>query len=161
MKTLTKVIVATAAGVLSVGIATAGAFAATGSLSVANAPGQVLKTTGVGPAAAHANANALSHANEHAKGLFGSTPTAIPTAIPTAAPSVTGEASGDAHASANATTPSAATVPTTAAKDASTVKGSLTGSEISAWAKAQGGAQVVAPPAAVDVQGGGSATAGH
>lgn len=145
------------------GIATAGAFAATGSLSVADAPGQVLKTTGVGPAAAHADANALAHANAHAKGLFGSTPTTTPgvTVPGVTSPSVSGEAAGDAHADAQATTPSGATVPTTAAKDASTAKGSLTGSEISAWAKAHAGAQVVAPPAAIDVQGGGSVTAGN
>ncbi|WP_308466575.1 hypothetical protein [Rathayibacter soli] len=154
MKMLTKVVVATATGVLSVGLATAGAFAATGSLSVTDAPGQVLKLDGVGPAANHANQQALSHASKHAKGLFG-TSTAVPT--PTEAPSVTaptsGEATADTSTTVKATTPSNGVVPRTAAQDASTVKGSQTGSEISTWAKSNGGAQVVAPPAAVDIQG--------
>jgi hypothetical protein len=159
MKTLTKIIVATATGVLSVGVATAGAFAATGSLSVADAPGQTLKLDGVGPAADHASDNALTHANEHAKGLFGSTPTAAPTAVPTPAPTATSSTDVSTSGSATVTTPDAV-APTTAAKDASNVKGSLTGSEVSAWAQTHSGAQVVTPPAAVDVNSGVSAHAG-
>lgn len=157
MKTLTKIIVATATGVLSVGVATAGAFAATGSLSVADAPGQTLKLDGVGPAADHANEHALTHANEHAKGLFGSTPTAVPTPTPTATSSSDVSTSG----SATVTTPESGVAPTTAAKDASTVRGSLTGSEVSAWAKTHTGAQVVTPPAAIDVHSETSAHAGN
>lgn len=159
MKMLTKVVVATATGILSVGLATAGAFAATGSLSVADAPGQVLKLDGVGPAADHASQQALSHANEHAKGLFG-TPTAVPT--PTETPTApSGDAAADTSATLETTTPSNGTVPKAAAQDASTVKGSLTGDEISAWAKTNGGAEVVAPPAAVDVQGDASVKLGR
>ena len=141
---------------MSVGIATAGAFAATGSLSVADAPGQVLKVSGVGPAADHANDHALSHANEHAKGLFGSTPTPTPSVTT----STSGDVSTDGSVSGSATESTSATVtpvdPSTASKDASTVKGNLTGQEISAWAKTQHGVEVVAPPAAVNVQGHGS-----
>ena len=170
MKTSTKVIVATAAGILSAGLATAGAFAATGSLSVSDAPGQVLKLGGVGPAAGHANKQALSHADENAKGLFGGTPTPTPTPTPTAIPiptssPVSGDASTDTSDEPDADDPTTGTTPTADEKDSSTAKGDAkgdaNGDAVSAWAKAHGGAQVVTPPAAVDVQVDGSAKADH
>ena len=161
MKTSTKVIAATAAGILSAGIATAGAFAATGSLSVSDTPGQVLKLSGVGPAAAHASKEALSHANQNAKGLFGDLPTSVPTPtglpVPTSTP-VSGDASNDTSATAKANAPTSGAAAT---KGSSTAKGDANGDAVSAWAKANGGAQVVTPPAAVDVQVDLSAKAGH
>lgn len=93
MKTSTKLIATGAASVLGVALA-GGAYAATGSLTTADAPGQVLQVSGVGPAAGHASATAKAHANANAKGLFGSTTTpadpgakgpADPTAMPMAA----------------------------------------------------------------------------
>jgi len=71
MKTSTKLIATGAASVLGVALAVGGASAATGSLSVANAPGHVLQVSGVAPAAAHASGTATTHANPNAKGLFG------------------------------------------------------------------------------------------
>ena len=71
MKTSTKLIVTGAASVLGVALAVGGASAATGSLSVANAPGHVLQVSGVAPASAHASGTATTHANPNAKGLFG------------------------------------------------------------------------------------------
>src|SRR5450759_3778506 len=71
MKTSTKLIATGAASVLGVALAVGGASAATGSLSVANAPGHVLQVSGVAPASAHASGTATTHANPNAKGLFG------------------------------------------------------------------------------------------
>lgn len=92
MKTSTKVIATGAASVLGVALAAGGAFAATGSLNTADAPGQVLQVTGVGPAAGHASDTAKAHANANARGLFGTTPTSArdkalshPTSMPIAA----------------------------------------------------------------------------
>ena len=89
MKTSTKLIATGAASVLGVALAVGGASAATGSLSVANAPGHVLQVSGVAPAAAHASGTATTHANPNAKGLSGdpaehATPHATPhaTAMP-------------------------------------------------------------------------------
>ena len=73
MKTSTKLIVTGAASVLAVALVAGGAYAATGSLTVADAPGQVLQVSGVGPASAHASGTAAAHANPDAKGLFGGT----------------------------------------------------------------------------------------
>lgn len=129
----TKLVLVGAASLLGVALAAGGAYAATGSisdtasLSNSSAPGQVLKTTGVGPASTHASQNARVHANENAKGIFGSTDV-----------SSTSET--------DATTETVAPVaPSIASKDASTVKGSLTGKEISAWAHEHANADVVAP----------------
>jgi hypothetical protein len=159
MKMIPKVVVAVASGVLSVGLATAGAFAATGSFSVPDQPGQALKLQGVAPAADHASKQALAHANQHAKGLFGTTSTAVPT--PSASASASTDAStNDSDSSATTSATVTPVAPTTASKDASTVKGNLTGKEVSAWAKAHSGVQVVTPPAAVDVSGD-AAAAGH
>jgi hypothetical protein len=173
MKISTKIIVTSAASILGVALATGGAYAATGSLSVADAPGQVLQTSGVGPAADHASDTAKKHANEHAKGIFG-TPTAIPTAAPTTVPGASADATADATAnskSAQGTASSSNTAtpvpPSIASKEASTVKGNLTGKEISAWAHAKSSAtssvETVAPTAPISVGVGAhaSAKAGH
>lgn len=129
----TKLVLVGAASLLGVALAAGGAYAATGSmsdtasLSSQSAPGQILKTTGVGPASTHASATAKSHANANAKGIFGSADT-----------STTSES--------DTTTPTVAPVaPSIASKDASTVKGSLTGQEISAWAHEHAGVEVTAP----------------
>jgi hypothetical protein len=71
MKTSTKLIATAAASVLGVALAVGGASAATGSLSVANAPGHVLQVSGVAPAFAHASGTATAHANPNANGLSG------------------------------------------------------------------------------------------
>jgi hypothetical protein len=71
MKTSTKLFATGAASLLGVALAAGGAHAATGALSAADAPGQVLKLGGVGPAATHASETAIKHANPNAKGLFG------------------------------------------------------------------------------------------
>lgn len=73
MKTSTKLIVTGAASVLGVALVAGGAYAATGSLTVADAPGRVLQVSGVGPASAHVSGTASEHANPNAKGLFGGT----------------------------------------------------------------------------------------
>jgi len=92
MKPSTKLIVTGAASVLGVALAAGGAYAATGSLNAADAPGQVLQVSGVAPAAGHANETAKDHADDNAKGLFGGTPAhagakglSDPTAMPLAA----------------------------------------------------------------------------
>ena len=74
MKTSSKLLVTGAASMLGVALAAGGAYAATGSLTAADAPGQVLQVSGVGPAAAHASDTATAHANANAKGLRGGTP---------------------------------------------------------------------------------------
>ena len=74
MKTSSKLLVTGAASILGVALAAGGAYAATGSLTPANAPGQVLQVSGVGPAAAHASDTAKVHASLNAKGLRGGTP---------------------------------------------------------------------------------------
>jgi hypothetical protein len=71
MKTSTKLIATGAASLLGVALAAGGAHAATGALSPADAPGQVLQVTGVGPAAAHASDTAKEHASANAKGIRG------------------------------------------------------------------------------------------
>jgi hypothetical protein len=67
MKTSTKLKVAGVASVLGVVLAASGAYAATGSLTSRDAPGQVLQVSGVGPASGHASATAVAHANPKAK----------------------------------------------------------------------------------------------
>ena len=73
MKISTKVIMTGAATVLGVAMVAGGAFAATGSMTAADAPGQVAQVSSVGPAAAHASTTAIAHADANAKGLFGAT----------------------------------------------------------------------------------------
>jgi hypothetical protein len=92
MKTSSKLLVTGAASMLGVALAAGGAYAATGSLTPADAPGQVLQVSGVGPAAAHASDTATEHANANAKGLFGPKQTSArdkalshPTSMPIAA----------------------------------------------------------------------------
>lgn len=79
MKTSSKLLVTGAASMLGVALAAGGAYAATGSLTAADAPGQVLQVSGVGPASAHASDTAKAHANPNAnanaKGLSDTTPT--------------------------------------------------------------------------------------
>lgn len=135
----TKLVLVGAASLLGVALAAGGAYAATGSmsgtasmsdtasLSNASAPGQLLKTTGVGPASTHASDTAKSHANANAKGIFGSTDTSATSESDTATPTV------------------APVAPSIASKAASTVKGSLTGQEISAWAHEHAGVEVSTP----------------
>jgi hypothetical protein len=74
MKTSSKLLVTGAASMLGVALAAGGAYAATGSLTTADAPGQVLQVSGVGPASTHASDTAKAHANANAKGLFVTTP---------------------------------------------------------------------------------------
>src|SRR5665647_1598660 len=64
MKTSTKLFATGAASLLGVALVAGGAHAATGALSAADSPGQVLQVSGVVPASTQANTNA--------KGLFGS-----------------------------------------------------------------------------------------
>jgi hypothetical protein len=71
MKTSTKLIATGAASLLGVALAAGGAHAATGALSPADAPGQVLQVSGVVPASAQASLTAKAHASANAKGLFG------------------------------------------------------------------------------------------
>lgn len=87
MKTSTKLSVIGAASLLGVALAATGAYAANGSLTTANSPGQVLQVSGVGPASGHASAVATAHANTNAKGLFGSLPAAVkaPVKVPSRA----------------------------------------------------------------------------
>jgi len=73
MKASTKLGMTAVAGLLGVALATGGAYAATGALSASDAPGQVLKVSGVAPAAVHASDTARVHANDNAKFLRGTT----------------------------------------------------------------------------------------
>jgi hypothetical protein len=148
MKKSTKLIMTGAASLLGVALAAGGAYATTG-LSVSDAPGQLLKISGIAPASAHANQNALDHANKNAKGLFGITTDAT-TDTDTSADTST---KSDTDTSTDDTTPTEATpvAPRDAAAKASTVKGSETGQSVSAWAHEKNGVEVVAPPAAVSL----------
>ena len=143
MKSSTKLITTAAASILGVALAGGAAYAATGSLTVADAPGQVLKVSGVGPASAHASGTAEANADANAKGLFGSDVAAETEA------GVEAEATVDADATVD---PTAAPVePRVAAEDASTVKGSETGQSVSAWAHTNGAVRAVDPAAAASV----------
>ena len=79
MKVSSKLIAIGAASVLGVALAAGGAQAASGALTARDAPGQALQVSGVGPAATHASATALAHANANAKGLFGTKADVAPT----------------------------------------------------------------------------------
>lgn len=137
MKSSTKLISTAAASILGVAVAGGAAYAATGSLNVSDAPGQVLKVSGVGPASAQASETATTNADANAEGLFGS------------------DVSTDAEASAGAEAtvdPTAIPVePRVAAESASTVKGSETGESVSTWSRTKGDVEVVDPAAAVSV----------
>jgi hypothetical protein len=144
VKNSTKLILTGAATVLGVALATGGAFAATGSLDAA---GQVLETSSVAPAATHANAHAQIHANANARGLVGTD----------ASSRADVNESGDANASDTTgefkeTKTASPVSPSIASKDASTVKGRLTGEEISAWAHEQASVHVVTPEEGISVE---------
>jgi len=80
-----RVIMIGAASVLGVALVAGGAYAARGSLTVADAPGRVLTVSGVGLASAHASPIATAHASPSAKGLSSAT-TAHPNTPATAHP---------------------------------------------------------------------------
>lgn len=139
MKSSTKLITTAAASILGVALAGGAAYAATGSLTVADAPGQVLKVSGVGPASAHASETATLNADANAQGLFGS--------------DVSTEAEAEATVDADATVEPTVTAapPRVAAENASTVKGSETGQSVSTWAQTKAAVEAVDPAAAVSV----------
>jgi hypothetical protein len=83
MKISTKVIVTGAATMLGVAMVAGGAYAATGSRTAADAPGRAVQVSSVGPAAAHASATAIAHADANAKGLYGATAARPPAVAPT------------------------------------------------------------------------------
>ena len=83
MKTSDTLIGLGAASLLGVALAAGAAHAATGALSAADAPGQVLQVTGVGPASARASATANANTNTNAEGLSGATTARATTATPT------------------------------------------------------------------------------
>lgn len=139
MKTSTKLISTAIASVAGLALAGGAAVAATSSLAVADAPGQVLKVSGVGAAAAHANATAIENADEQARGLFGTD------ASTEADAGVTVE---EGTESAEVATP---VEPWEAAENASTVKGSETGESVSAWAHTNVDVETVAPGAAISL----------
>jgi hypothetical protein len=56
-----RVIMIGAASLFGVALVASGAYAARGSLTVADTPGQVLQISGVGPASAHASPTATAH----------------------------------------------------------------------------------------------------
>lgn len=167
MNAFTKVIVSSAASLLGVALAAGGAYAATGSLSVSDASGQVLHVSGVGPASTHASDTAKSHANANARGIFGTStasPTPGATDIPvinaTDAPKVNSQSEQGASSSTDTAAPVA---PSVASKEASTVKGNTTGKQVEAWADATSSVETVAPTGAVSVGVGANASvqAGH
>jgi hypothetical protein len=141
MKKSTKLIMTAAASLLGVALAAGGAYATTG-LSVSDAPGQLLKISGIAPASTQANQNARDHANEHSKVLSGSTADATTDADTSA--------KADTSADADTSTEVTPMAPRDAAAVASTDKG-LTGQRVSAWAHEKNGVEVVAPPAAVSL----------
>ena len=77
----TRVIMIGAASLLGVALVASSAYAARGSLTVADAPGQVLQISGVGPASAqvsptataHTSPTATAHTSPNAKGLSSAT----------------------------------------------------------------------------------------
>jgi hypothetical protein len=147
VKTSTRLIATTAASILGVALAVGGAYAATGSLTVSDAPGHVLEVDGVGPASAHASLTAKAHANSNARGLFGTSVEAD--SDTTADTDGTDETESDQGVSTDTVTPAP---PSVVAKDASTVKGNETGKQIEAWAHAKGQVETVAPDAAVSLE---------
>jgi len=83
MKKSSKLIAFGAASLLGVALAAGSAHATTWALSAADAPGQVLQVTGVGPASVQASATARANAKAHAKGLSAATAARPTTAPPT------------------------------------------------------------------------------
>ena len=84
MKTSTKLLATGVASLLGVALAAAGVNAAAGALTAADAPGQVLQVSGVGPASAQASAPAKANVNAKAKSLSAATTARATTAPPTA-----------------------------------------------------------------------------
>ena len=82
MKTSTKLAALGAASLLGLPFAAGAAHAAIGALSVADAPGQVLQVSGVGPSSAQVSATAIANAKANAKGLLGATTARARTAPP-------------------------------------------------------------------------------
>ena len=82
MKTSTRLAALGAASLLGFALAAGAAHAATGALSVADAPGQVLQVSGVGPSSAQASATAIANAKASAQGLSGATTARASTAPP-------------------------------------------------------------------------------
>jgi len=82
MKISTKLAALGAASLLGFVLAAGAAHAATGALSVADAPGQVLQVSGVGPSSAQARATAIANAKANSKGLSGATTARARTAPP-------------------------------------------------------------------------------
>jgi hypothetical protein len=148
MKKSTKLIMTGAASLLGVALAAGGAYATSG-LSVSDAPGQLLKISGIAPASTQANQNARDHANEHSKVLSGSTADA--TTDTDASTDTSTKTDTDTSADADSSTDATAVAPRDAAANASTVQGSDTGQSVSAWAHEKNGVEVVAPPAAVSL----------
>jgi hypothetical protein len=84
MKTSTKLAALGVTSLLGVALAAGAAHAATGALSVADEPGQVLQVTGVEAASAQANAAAMASAKANATGLPVATTAPAKTAPPAA-----------------------------------------------------------------------------
>ena len=84
MKTSSKLIAIGAASMLGLALAVGGAQAASGSLTVRDAPGHVVQVSGVVPASAHVSPTATAHANPSPKGVSRAT-VAHPTARATVA----------------------------------------------------------------------------
>ena len=150
MKKSTKLIMTGAASLLSVALAAGGAYATSGSLTVSDAPGQVLKISGVGPASTQASDNAKAHANPNAKGIFGTSGEDVVKDKKT--PKVHEDTDAETEADIKSDSAADVTVPREAAKNASTVKGSETGETVEEWAHAKDDVEVVTPDAAVDVK---------
>jgi hypothetical protein len=148
MKKSTKLVMTAAASLLGVALAAGGAYATGGSITVSDAPGQALETTGVyGPAYAHASENAKTHANANAKGLFGTSGEGV---VKDKTPKAEDDTDAKTEADVKSNSGVDATVPREAAKTASTEKGQ-TGVTVKEWAQAKNDVEVVAPDAAVDV----------
>ena len=84
MKTSTKLLATGVASLLGIAFAAAGVNVAAGALTAADAPGQVLQVSGVGPASAQASAPAKANVNAKAKSLSAATTARATTAPPTA-----------------------------------------------------------------------------
>src|ERR1035437_2976297 len=82
MKTSTKLLATGVASLLGIAFAAAGVNVAAGALTAADAPGQVLQVSGVGPASAQASAPAKADVN--AKSPSGATTARATTAPPAA-----------------------------------------------------------------------------
>lgn len=150
MQSSTKLFINVAASILGVALAGGAAFAATGSLTGSDAPGQVLQVAGVGPASAEASGTAVANADAEAKGLFGTEVSATEGSELGASTdgTATAQSAGNAQASVNTADP---VEPSVAAKDASSVAGSETGMSVSAWGETHAGVEIVGLGAAVSV----------